>query len=217
MCVKMAGLFCQKESIINLKNILQIMKHLILLSCFFVSVSYAGMHQKNAFVELTTSGEVASVHMVLVVSGGLGYKYELVSNDYFGYVLANVNIGTSVFTGGLASDEHHILAGKLNLEYGYEFMRDSLFSFGFNISPVVPFASLIKYENQSDRKWSLNLKSTLGIFGNFNINNSFEIAIEGKAGSLALDLYIRHPDKMYLIGPFYPPEPFFEVKGRFYF
>ncbi len=208
--------FIKKEIIMSFKNVLRVMKHLILLSCFFVSVSYAGVNKKNTFVELTTS-EVVSFDVVFVVGGGLGYKYELDSNNYFGYVLADVNIGTSVFTGGLVSDEHYILAGKLNLEYGYEFMRDSLFSFGLNVSPVFPLVSLIKYENQSDKEWNVNLASSLGIFGNFNINDSFEVAIEVKAVFQALDYYIfSRSDEIPLLSPF-KPRPFFEVKGRYYF
>ena len=198
----------------NFKNILQVMKHVILLSCFFVSVSYAGMNQKNAFVELTTSGEVSVVVMDFNIGGGggLGYKYDLGSKDYFGYVLTDLNVSAALTGFGRAY-------GKLNFEYGYEFMRDSLFSFGLNISPVVPFVSLIKYENQSDRNWSLSLNSTLGIFGNFNINDSFEVAIEVKAIFTTLDYYIlsnSDEKKSSILGPFYPHLGF-EVKGRFYF
>ena len=207
----------------SFKNTLRVMKHLILLSCFCVSVSYASVNKKNTFVELTTNGIVSFVHMAFIVGGGLGYKYELDSNNYFGYVLADVNIGTSVFTAGAASDEQHILAGKLNLEYGYEFMRDSLFSFGLNVSPVMPFVSFTKYENQSDKdpdlvipiylKWNVNLLSSLGIFGNFNINDSFEVAIEAKATFLLLDQYVRPSDEISASFPI----PFFEIKGRYYF
>ncbi len=204
--------FIKKEIIMSFKNVLRVMKRLIVLSCFFVSVSYAGVNKKNTFVELTTSGEVSSIGMDFNIGGGLGYKYDLGSKDYFGYVLTDLNVSAALTGFGRAY-------GELNFEYGYEFMRDSLFSFGLNVSPVIPVVSFTKYENQSDRKWSLNLNSTLGIFGNFNINDSFEVAIEVKAIFTTLDYYIlsnSDEKKSSILGPFYP-QPGFEVKGRYYF
>ncbi len=208
--------FIEKKIIMNLKNVLRVMKHLILLSCFCVSVSYAGANQKNTFVELTTFGLFQELNLSskpgVSISVGLGYKHTLDSTNYFGYVLADINVGTSAFSEVLLEAP---LMGKLNLEYGYEFMRDSLFSFGLNVSPIVPYLFFPKDD------WSLMLVSFLGVFGNFNINDSFEIAIEIKVASLApsiaLDSLLYDNDAggktLFLLVPM----PFFEVKGRYYF
>ena len=199
--------FVKKEIIMSFKNVLRVVKHLILLSCFCVSVSYAGVNKKNTFVELTTNGVVA-IGVAFVVGGGLGYKYELDSNNYFGYVLADVNIGTPTLTGGNA-----ILRGKLNLEYGYEFMRDSLFSFGLNVSPIISSVAIFTGRTY----WDLMFTSSLGMFGNFNINDSFEVAIEAKAVYRFLNRMLLGNLKEGFVRTDFYPIPHFELKGRYYF
>ncbi len=210
--------FVKKEIIMSFKNILQIMKRLIVLSCFCISVSYAGVNKKNTFVELTTNGIVSFLGGIYI-SGGLGYKYELDFNNYFGYVLADINIGTPALTGGEA-----ILAGKLNLEYGYEFMRDSLFSFGLNVSPIISSVSIFKgrdlsiSENRKGRTdWDLMFTSSLGMFGNFNINDSFEVAIEIKAVYRFLNRMLLGNLKEGFVRTDFFPIPHFELKCRYYF
>ena len=205
--------FVEKEIIMSFKNILRVMKHLILLSCFCVSVSYAGVNQKNSFVELTTLGEMS----IFDVGIGLGCKYELDANNYFGYILADVNMSTSVFTWGIASDEHYIFIGEFNLEYGYEFMRDRLFSFGLNVSPVIPTLVFEKSGIKNVKDWIFGLRSSLGVFGNFNINDSFEVAIEAKAVYRFLNRMLLGNLKEGFVRIDFFPIPLVELKGRYYF
>lgn len=197
----------------NLKNILSA----IVLSCFLMSVAYAGVDRKSAFAELTTVAMI-SLFGGVYINGGLGYKHNLDSTNYFGYVLADINVGIPALTGAEA-----IFAGELNLEYGYEFMRDSLFSFGLNVSPIVPLVSIFKGRDLSisgsrgDRiNWNLIWMSSLGVFGNFNINDSFEVAIEAKATSQFLNRVVEGNLTQFASRNI-DLRPIVELKGRYYF
>lgn len=196
------------------KNILQVMKYLTLLVCFFVSVSYASLNDENTFVGLTTSGQLTlqsedTRDLGFDVGVGLGYKHDLGSTNYLGYFLGDINIVAYLDTTG--SDA---IVGILNLEYGYEFMMESLFSFGLNISPIVFMLIYVS----GDDLWSVlpGLMHSIGIFGNFNIDDSFEVVVEIKAMSpILLDFlfpgYASNKDQLFQL------TPSFGIKGRYYF
>ena len=171
---------------------MKFIKYLILSGCFFISTVWAN---KGVFVELTSRVIVSPYHVVLTAGGGMGYKYNSPNENYFGYFQGSLNLNTYVFPSGS-------IFGHFNFEYGYEFNRDSSFSYGVSVSPLIFWIS---------RQEVSFFSHLLGVFGNIKINDSFLISIEGKSIMLDWDYFIGSIKEIDL----FPLS--IEVNGKYFF
>ena len=164
---------------------------------------------------------------MLVLSSGIG-PYEIRNHDD--------KSSFAFFLRFLISDLHDDVGsihGLFDFEYGYEFRRESSFSYGVSVSPLVPMfiwdrsldntfnkSGEDNSSNENNNQFKTRFVSFIGVFGNIKINDSFLISIEGKGLILAWDYFIgRTLLKKEVLYAFHPlfPIPSIAVKGKYFF
>ena len=189
---------------------MKFIKSLILSGCFFISMAWADMNDEGLFVELTSRIAFGISHSFpisrsltppLLLGGGMGYKYNSSNDNYFGYFQGKGNLEKAVEEG---------VSGIFDFEYGYEFRRESSFSFGVSISPILATASYVIELGSL----ALTLDSSLGVFGNIRINDSFLVSIKVKGVIPLFYSYIINPPREVL-----PPSGVLSlgIKGKYFF
>ncbi len=179
-------------------------KYLIILPiCFFTFISHADTNE-GVFVELTTAvsmieGSILGRVYIANVGGGVGYKYNLYnsSKNYLGYLQTDASL-PAVFVGDKFPDDYYTTNVFFNFEYGYEFMRERPFSFGFNGSPIMLIAKMRSL-------WSWDVGSFIGVFENIKVKDSFFISIEGQS-IFVWENFIVHNW-----------QPYIRLKGKYFF
>ena len=198
---------------------MKFIKYLILSSCFCISTAWAGMNNEGAFVELTSDVFVTPFSGVLTIGGGAGYKYNSSNENYFGYFQGDINLDVLALDIGGRSGEIGHIRGIFNFEYGYEFNRESSFSYGVSLSPIVP---VIYYGSKlQTKKLIVNFVSFIRIFGNIKINDSFLISIVGQGTLLGWEYFIertilKKERSSLALHPLFPI-PSIAVKGKYFF
>ena len=187
---------------------MKFIKSLMLSGCFCISMAWADMNDEGLFVELTSRIAVgispsfpSRSAIPLLLGGGMGYKYNSSNDNYFGYFQGKGNLETAVGEG---------VSGIFDFEYGYEFRRESSFSFGVSISPILATVSyVIELESLA-----LTLDSSLGVFGNIRINDSFLVSIKVKGDIPLFYSYIMNSPRKAL-----PPSGVLSlgIKGKYFF
>ena len=167
---------------------MKFIKSLMFAGCFCISTVWANMNNEGLFVELISEVGGTLYGVGLMVGGGMGYKYNSSNDNYFGYFQGDFDFSVLALVAGVGSDEIGNISGVVNVEYGYEFRRESSFSYGVSVSPLVPMftwdRSLDNTFNKSgednsssenNNQFKTRFVSFIGVFGNIKINDSFLI------------------------------------------